>query len=65
MDAFKAFFVGGNPRLKHTDVVHKAGERFLLQTESRGMVHVRLGVVLKDFAKNHVQSGSAVAVIES
>lgn len=42
-----------------------AGERFLLQTESRGMVHARLCVVVKDFARNHVHFGTQETVLES
>ena len=64
-DSYKAFFVGGNPRLKNDFVVHKPGERFLLQTGSRGMVHVALGVVAKDFARNHVHCSGAAETIES
>lgn len=59
---FKSFFIGGNPRLKDGDVAHRPGERFLLQTEAAGMVHIHVNVIVKDFARNHihvsVKSGS-------
>mmetsp|Transcript_1899 Transcript_1899/g.2952 ORF Transcript_1899/g.2952 Transcript_1899/m.2952 type:complete len:176 (+) Transcript_1899:141-668(+) len=50
-----AFFVGGHPRLKLEEVVYTPGDRFRLQTTTAGMLHLKLGVVMKDFAQNHVQ----------
>ena len=48
--------------LQDGDVAHRPGERFLLQTEAAGMVHIHVNVIVKDFARNHihvsVKSGS-------
>mmetsp|Transcript_36972 Transcript_36972/g.82191 ORF Transcript_36972/g.82191 Transcript_36972/m.82191 type:complete len:177 (-) Transcript_36972:450-980(-) len=52
-----SFFVGGNPRLKFEEVIHTPGDRFRLQTNTSGLVHLQLGIIMKDFERNHVQTG--------
>lgn len=51
------FFVGGAPRLKVEEVVHSASDRFRLQTVASGLVHLQIGIVTKDFERNHVRMG--------
>lgn len=38
-----AFFLGGHPRLKLEEVVHNPGDRFRLQTDATGVVHLQIG----------------------
>lgn len=52
-----SFFVGGAPRLRSEEVVHSPGDRFRLQTAAGGVVHLRLGVVLKDWERHGVATG--------
>uniref|UniRef100_A0A7S3R578 B9 domain-containing protein 2 n=1 Tax=Dunaliella tertiolecta TaxID=3047 RepID=A0A7S3R578_DUNTE len=54
-ERLRAFFVGGNPRLKLEEIVHTPGDRFRLQTQTSGIVHLQLGVIMKDFVANHVK----------
>ena len=51
-----AFFLGGVPTLKHKEVIASPTDRFRLQTEPSGEVHIRLGVLTKDFARYGVSS---------
>lgn len=37
------FFLGGNPRLKLEEVIHTPGDRFRLQTNTSGIVHLQIG----------------------
>ena len=46
-----AFFLGGAPRLKHKEVISSSADRFRLQTEPAGDLHLRLSVLPKDMAK--------------
>ena len=46
-----AFFLGGTPRLKHTEVASSSTDRFRLQTEPSGEVLIRLHIMHKDMAK--------------
>ncbi len=52
-----AFFLGGNPRLKYEELIHTPGDRFRLNTVASGVVQLQLGVVVKDFERNHVHFG--------
>ncbi|KAJ4462333.1 hypothetical protein PAPYR_13538 [Paratrimastix pyriformis] len=45
------FFVGGVPQLKNDKVIHLCTDRNRLRTQSAGVIHLSLGVVLKDFQK--------------
>ena len=51
-----AFFLGGVPTLKHKEVIASPVDRFRLQTEPTGEVHVRVGVITKDFMRYGVSS---------
>jgi len=55
LERVSAFFIGGSPRLKLEEVVHTPGDRFRLQTVSGGVIHLELGIVLKDFSKYNVR----------
>ena len=51
-----AFFLGGVPTLKHKEVIASPTDRFRLQTEPSGEVHLSIGVLTKDFVRNGVSS---------
>ncbi|KAF6264686.1 hypothetical protein COO60DRAFT_1634287 [Scenedesmus sp. NREL 46B-D3] len=53
-----AYFVGGAPRLRVEEVVFSPGDRFRLQTVAGGIVHLHLGIIMKDFEKNNVHCAS-------
>ncbi|KAI8475833.1 MAG: B9 domain-containing protein [Monoraphidium minutum] len=57
LERVTAFFVGGAPRLRAEEVVHSPGDRFRLQTAAAGVVHVRLGVIMREFERNGVATG--------
>lgn len=50
-----AFFLGGSPELNNESVVHSSKDRQRLRTEAMGNVHVRLGVMLRNFDKYGVE----------
>lgn len=50
-EQFWTFFLGGTPRLKHTEVISSSADRFRLQTEPAGDVLLRLSVLPKDLAR--------------
>eukprot|EP00164_Ancoracysta_twista_P001355 GFYU01001765.1.p1 GENE.GFYU01001765.1~~GFYU01001765.1.p1 ORF type:complete len:177 (+),score=25.31 GFYU01001765.1:180-710(+) len=52
----KAFFLGGTPQLKSSDLVTSGGDRFRLRTVAMGAVHLKLGIMLKDFDKHSVKT---------
>jgi len=54
-ERFSAYFIGGAPRLKLEEVVHTPGDRFRLQTNAGGVIHMELGIILKDFAKFNIR----------
>jgi len=47
----QAFFVGGNPQLKSTDLIAENIDRYKLRTRSSGRVNFKLQVMLKGFSK--------------
>lgn len=49
--------MGGAPRLKLEEVVHTPADRFRLQTVASGLVHLQIGIMAKDFERNHVRLG--------
>ena len=53
-ESLKAFFLGGSPELVNDDVVLAPLDRFNLQTESMGFVHVNVSVITRHFAENGV-----------
>ena len=48
-DEVQAFFVGGNPQLKSTDMIATNIDRYKLRTRSSGTVTFKLSVLLKGF----------------
>ena len=46
-----AFFLGGTPTLKHSNVVSAPSDRFRLHTETCGEVLLELSVITKDFQR--------------
>ena len=50
-EQLSTFFLGGVPVLKHKELIASPVDRFRLQTEPSGVVHIQLGVVVKDFKK--------------
>eukprot|EP00455_Lapot_gusevi_P003598 TRINITY_DN11466_c0_g2_i1.p1 TRINITY_DN11466_c0_g2~~TRINITY_DN11466_c0_g2_i1.p1 ORF type:complete len:181 (+),score=18.01 TRINITY_DN11466_c0_g2_i1:65-607(+) len=54
-DSFSAALVGGHPRYVHPDVIMSSESRFGHRTESAGVVHIMVTVVLRDFDLFNVQ----------
>jgi len=50
-----AFFLGGSPHLKEDSLVYNVTDRQRLRTTSTGTVHLRLGVILRNFDKHGVE----------
>lgn len=50
-----AFFLGGSPHLKEDSLVYNVTDRQRLRTVSAGTVHLRLGVILRNFEKHGVE----------
>lgn len=53
---FSAFFLGGNPQLKHRELISDARDRYRLTTAASGDVVIELGVIPKGFSKFGVQT---------
>mmetsp|Transcript_7401 Transcript_7401/g.12492 ORF Transcript_7401/g.12492 Transcript_7401/m.12492 type:complete len:123 (-) Transcript_7401:257-625(-) len=54
-EQLSTFFLGGVPTLKHKEVISSSTDRYRLQTESTGDIHIRLCVLTKEFARFGVQ----------
>jgi len=52
---FLGFFLGGGPILKDDSIIHGSVNRQKLVTEAMGTVHLRLGVILRNFEKFGVE----------
>ena len=52
-----AFFLGGGPELRNESIIHSSRDRQRLRTEATGTVHIRLGVLLRNFDKFGVELG--------
>ena len=50
-----AFFLGGSPHLKEDSLVYNVTDRQRMRTTSTGTVHLRLGVILRNFDKHGVE----------
>ena len=48
-DQVSTFFLGGNPEIAYKNMVLSGNDRFGLQCLSTGTLHVRVGVITKDF----------------
>ncbi|XP_069677121.1 B9 domain-containing protein 2-like isoform X1 [Periplaneta americana] len=54
-DQFVQYFLGGGPQLKNPDLVYSGNDRYRLQTETMGTVHLELGVILRNFDKYGIE----------
>jgi len=54
-DQFVQYFLGGGPQLKNPDLIYSGNDRYRLQTETMGVVHLELGVILRNFDKYGVE----------
>ncbi|GLH11916.1 hypothetical protein R5R35_011715 [Gryllus longicercus] len=54
-DQINQFFLGGGPQLKNPDVVYSGQDRYRLQTETMGVIHLELNVILRNFHKFGVE----------
>ena len=52
-----AFFLGGGPELRSETTIHSSRDRQRLRTEAAGTVHIRLGILLRNFEKFGVEVG--------
>ncbi|CAG5132914.1 unnamed protein product [Candidula unifasciata] len=51
MESVSQFFLGGGPHLKNPDLIYSGADRYRLQTVAMGTVHLRLGIILRNFDK--------------
>ncbi|XP_018898557.2 B9 domain-containing protein 2 [Bemisia tabaci] len=54
-DQITQYFLGGGAQLRMPDVVYTGLDRYKLQTEAMGIVHIELGLVLRNFEKYGVE----------
>jgi len=59
-DSLRMFFLGGGPQLSQNELVYSQDDRFRLCTETAGVVHIDVGVILKDFEDNGVETSALV-----
>ncbi|CAM0512202.1 unnamed protein product [Fasciola hepatica] len=55
IDHICSTFIGGGPHLRRLEIVYNPTDRFYLQTESMGYVHLKLNVILRNFDKFGVE----------
>ncbi|KAE8744309.1 hypothetical protein FOCC_FOCC009032 [Frankliniella occidentalis] len=55
-EQFRQHFLGGGAQLKTPDLVHNSTDRYRLQTETMGSVHLEISVILRNFAKFGVET---------
>ncbi|XP_063289300.1 B9 domain-containing protein 2 [Pelobates fuscus] len=48
-------FVGGGPQLKSSSLIYGGADRYRLQTEAMGQVHLELTVILRNFERYGVE----------
>ena len=63
-DDTKSFFLGGGPKLVHDEIIYKQDDRFRLCSETAGVVHIEVGVLLKDFEQHGVETRSNMSMNE-
>eukprot|EP00163_Fabomonas_tropica_P012749 TRINITY_DN24103_c0_g1_i1.p1 TRINITY_DN24103_c0_g1~~TRINITY_DN24103_c0_g1_i1.p1 ORF type:complete len:178 (+),score=6.45 TRINITY_DN24103_c0_g1_i1:212-745(+) len=44
-----SMFIGGAPQLAHEDIITSERDRFRLNTETSGVIHLQLSIIMKDF----------------
>ena len=49
IDSMKSFFLGSNPEIMYKNMVLSGNDRFGMQCLSTGVLHLRIGVITKDF----------------
>ncbi|XP_049813233.1 B9 domain-containing protein 2 isoform X4 [Schistocerca nitens] len=54
-DQIRQYFVGGGPQLKNIELAYCGYDRYRLQTETMGIVHMELGIILRHFDKFGVE----------
>lgn len=54
-DEINQYFLGGSLQLKNIDVIYTGNDRYHLQTETMGKVHLELGVLLRNFHKYGIE----------
>ena len=55
METVSQQFLGGGPQLKNADLIYSGTDRYRLHTIAMGKVHLRLGVILRNFDKFGVE----------
>lgn len=55
-EQFRQYFLGGGAQLKSPDLVHSSIDRYRLQTETMGTIHLEMSVILRNFAKFGVET---------
>ncbi|XP_065204869.1 B9 domain-containing protein 2 [Planococcus citri] len=55
-EEFRRHFLGGGVQLRSLDLIYSGNDRYRLQTEAMGTVHLELGVILRNFAKYGVET---------
>ena len=50
-DQFVQYFLGGGPQLKNPDLIYCGNDWYHLHTETVGIIHLELGVILHNFDK--------------
>lgn len=58
VDQVYSLFTGGSLRLQNSDIVRDGSDRFRLQTEASGKLIVELYVVMRNFERFGVETGS-------
>lgn len=48
-------FVGGGPQLRNPDLIYSGADRYHLRTLAMGKVHLRLGIMLRNFDKYGIE----------
>lgn len=56
LEEFRRFFLGGGIQLRSVDLVYSGNERYRLQTETMGTVHLEFNVILRNFSKYGVET---------
>jgi B9 domain-containing protein 2 len=48
-------FLGGGPQLKNPDLIYSGADRYHLRTQTMGMIHLQLGVIMRNFDKYGIE----------
>lgn len=55
-EEFFRYFLGGGPQLRMPDLVYSGTDRYKLQTVTAGIVHIEIGIVLRNFRKYGIET---------